>query len=552
MVINASDTNSPEPPLSSSPTHSHGNRFFLTITNLALSLYQISYSTLRELFNVAYFATAQHWLLAVTIASSCASILWTALRGWVIITLHILKIVWLAFVLLLVVIVRKLINILPCPIIEHGYRLIAFMRGRGKTPRPVISAPIGPVKNSRGADLIRSDKLIIVETLKECENDVSTLEHDLSVSIQTSRRVSASFSSSGPLSSSPTVASSDITATPTIQHPSGQYPSKKARKSFLTTSSIPKPFKSSSSKLMLSKPNPIQDENVPPSLDDLDVPAPQQSRITSKLPKSRTMNALQELKSSMSRPSLGSRYTNTANLGGYSRKASSSSTTTPLLSSTSSRLRLPRSSLASLARSSRSCTPEPLPAQISSAQSSAYWSGRFVALNDRFSSENLTLNAASSSMSNDTQSLRQLQSTNETPYSNLYQRTAHLPHSSTTSALKTMPSAPVVPAVTEDDIRCRRIFAHLNSLCTTPEAKRSLCSWQQAYARRHGRACLLPEGGSMEDKGLMAKIFGSGPVHRGERRSLHALRQATANRANRSMFSENTATPSRSKRLTVS
>lgn len=45
--------------------------------------------------------------------------------------------------------------------------------------------------------------------------------------------------------------------------------------------------------------------------------------------------------------------------------------------------------------------------------------------------------------------------------------------------------------VDEDD-RCRRIFMHLDALCTTSEARSSLQQWQQCYAVRMGKKHLFP------------------------------------------------------------
>ncbi|KAB5582939.1 hypothetical protein GE09DRAFT_1278260 [Coniochaeta sp. 2T2.1] len=53
--------------------------------------------------------------------------------------------------------------------------------------------------------------------------------------------------------------------------------------------------------------------------------------------------------------------------------------------------------------------------------------------------------------------------------------------------------------LTSDDARRARVFAALQSLCATPEARESLRQWQTAYARRTGRECLLPVGGRMVD-----------------------------------------------------
>ncbi|KXJ97278.1 hypothetical protein Micbo1qcDRAFT_156108, partial [Microdochium bolleyi] len=64
-----------------------------------------------------------------------------------------------------------------------------------------------------------------------------------------------------------------------------------------------------------------------------------------------------------------------------------------------------------------------------------------------------------------------------------------------------------VPVLEDEDVRCRRVFRHLESLCMTSEARKSLQTWQQAYARRTGKERLLPSGGSMEDRGWVGRLL---------------------------------------------
>lgn len=51
-----------------------------------------------------------------------------------------------------------------------------------------------------------------------------------------------------------------------------------------------------------------------------------------------------------------------------------------------------------------------------------------------------------------------------------------------------------------DQIRCRRVFAVLETHCKTPDAKKSLWSFQQAYARNLKCQQLLPAGGTIQEK----------------------------------------------------
>ncbi|OPB36634.1 hypothetical protein A0O28_0057140 [Trichoderma guizhouense] len=429
------------------------------------------------------------------------------------------------------------------------------MRGRGKSRRPLISAPIGPVKNSRGADLIRSERLVIVDAIKDCETDSSgsTLESHSRLRAQNLRCISNGFDSDGHLQSSPTVESFDIAAKPTIKAGPDPTSSKKLRRSLLSsTSSIPKPsFKIASTTAPLSVSIVAeQDENIPPAsggFSRLDPPTP---RLVNKLPKSRTMSALQDLKTSISRPSLAARSINSSAFSGTSAKISPSSTAKATTPPQLSKLNLMQPSTISLAKSVQRCSSEAPSIRISNAQSSAYWSGRFMALHDRFSSENLAADARESRQSLAGSCSAQA----KTPYSSLYQRTSHLPTSTTTSALRTLMTSSNTPSVTEEDTRCRRVFDYLDSLCITIEARRSLHAWQQAYARRNGRPSLLPEGGSMEEKGFMAKIFGSSVIRKGERHSLTGLRHGSYTHENKSksFLSGSLSRSSRGNRLTMS
>lgn len=113
----------------------------------------------------------------------------------------------------------------------------------------------------------------------------------------------------------------------------------------------------------------------------------------SKLPRSKTMSALQDLKASISRPALATRSGKTSDSTILPRKHSSTSestiTTEQISNPSSLRLWPTHSSVTSLVRSSRSCTPETIssptanPVLVTKWQPSEYWTGRFVSLQDR-------------------------------------------------------------------------------------------------------------------------------------------------------------------------
>ncbi|KAF0327395.1 hypothetical protein GQ607_005256 [Colletotrichum asianum] len=228
------------------------------------------------------------------------------------------------------------------------------------------------------------------------------------------------------------------------------------------------------------------------------------SRVEKKrIPKSRTMAVLSNLTASLSRTSLTS-FTS-------DRKASTSR-------SVSSR-KVSGSSTSTLSTTDTSRVPTPMSAEvnpliINTAQSSQYWAGRFQSLHDRFHNEDLqphslaTLVSAHASRSTVVRDQRAA-----------YQSRGNLPLSTTTALdrYSTTAVSRETKVLDEEDNRCLRVFIHLDSLCATPEAQKSLHAWQEIYARRNNRVALLPHGVSM-DKGFVARIFGGG------RRSMGAPR----------------------------
>lgn len=62
----------------------------------------------------------------------------------------------------------------------------------------------------------------------------------------------------------------------------------------------------------------------------------------------------------------------------------------------------------------------------------------------------------------------------------------------------------------DEDNRAKKIFLHLEALCTTSEARRSLYLWQLSYAQRMGKEFLLPRCTTPEDKSWMGRILRRG------------------------------------------
>ncbi|KAH7157414.1 hypothetical protein B0J13DRAFT_617511 [Dactylonectria estremocensis] len=402
----------------------------------------------------------------------------------------------------------------------------AKLLSKTKRKRPTISGPLGPIKNSRGPDFVRSEHLIIVPEIKDCSSEESLFVKGVSEAKKTARRISASFQKQGPPSSQSTTARSDFNATTTCQiNPPKRLPITMSLTATTTSWITP----SLTFDIMPGLDTIPQDENAPPP--DHEAVSPRQPTVPpkSQLTKSRTLSVLTDLKSSISRPSLASRSANSRALGGSSRVTSLSSSASTLVAASSSCLRPPRPSLTSVSRSSSSSTPETprqlLPGQIGKAQPSAYWSGRFMALHDRFLAESLDYGLSQSPIVSLGDPIQIQRLAPDRHVANL--RPTHLSHSTTTSALTTLTSTkPRIPPVSDDETRCLRVFLRLGSCCITPEARRSLHDWQQTYARRVNRPGLLPEGGTMHEKGMMNRIFGSG-MRKSEIMSLSALREAS-------------------------
>ncbi|KAI0105132.1 hypothetical protein GGR51DRAFT_521007 [Nemania sp. FL0031] len=391
------------------------------------------------------------------------------------------------------------------------------------------------------------------------------------------RKVSASFSTDCPLSGHPTTAYSAVTASTTLNRPrpltshpinrSSAFPFSQSYGDMGTStvdgtprpshtySNLPMPAKQS--KVPSSKPSTApaptdarvpdgrNTENIPPSASMASITTDRQS--TSKyttprsipkssspkkkaksrpgIPKSLTFNVLSNLTASLSRTSLGQLTSND------SRRTSISSKGVPYTNSQW------ESSTSSQALSNPTVETAN-PRQIYTAQSSMYWTGRFIALQDRFQSEALTpanlsmlvhahaerslipmaqpslaSSATMSCIAPAAKSNLNLKPTRTVTISTSPSKShpkrplrvgpraiPKLSQSTTTVASNLPPYGAAAALLVDDDNRARRIFLHLDSLCATNEARMSLRQWQQSYARRTGKESLLPEGGTMQER----------------------------------------------------
>jgi hypothetical protein len=137
--------------------------------------------------------------------------------------------------------------------------------------------------------------------------------------------------------------------------------------------------------------------------------------------------------------------------------------------------------------------------QIHTLQANSYWCGRFQALCDRFNDEHLVLNT-------DITQQYDTDSSSSPP-------SAPTPRTEESYVLISKPFeekdnnnfpgyGTSVYQKEDQDKRNSRAFLHLQSLCTTNEARRSLWEFQLHLARIKGKPNLLPRGGKMvEERG---------------------------------------------------
>lgn len=250
-----------------------------------------------------------------------------------------------------------------------------------------------------------------------------------------------------------------------------------------------------------------------------------------RLPKSRTLsNVFSGITHSFSRSSLApSRRENNdssaASISGASDANITTATTAPQIPPIN-RFPISKSSRWSLG-SSKSQIELSLsrdPYFIYESQPSAYWTGRFVSLHDKFQSEALTPNnmhsviLAHSARNKDMTTQRNRQSIPLDPRYTRYN--TRLPPSATSAAILQQTGGNMADAIAQADVallldedeRCKRVFVHLEAFCATDEARASLRLWQQDYARKTGRKKLLPKGGAMQDRqsgSYISRIMGA-------------------------------------------
>ncbi|KAJ2965262.1 hypothetical protein NQ176_g10698 [Zarea fungicola] len=364
-----------------------------------------------------------------------------------------------------------------------------------------ISSPFGPVKNSRGPDLIRSDDFIIVDAIKDCGTAVNSSEGVPLGASKPDKKMGIGIVAKRTLLKRQSLVA--LTSTPkSDSHSAATTPRCKNFDEVEMSLSVSKLESAATSTTSLFTVNHDHEYTHTSKPQKPRSPLQTQNKFATKLPKSRTMSVLQDIKNSVPRrthfPTSASK---TLSKRSDPNLKQAGITTMDRLRS---RRRLSREESAPSSR--HSCTtnittPDPgiqcidhkqqveaLPGQITNAQTSAYWSGRFTALRDRFSTEHME------------QVLAQAGDT-------LQAGIAHHPHSQDNHDAEPNGN-PQYPLRDEDSI-CLQVFAHLKSQCVTATAQASLRRWQEKYARRHHRPSILPYGTPFMGESLVSRRFAS-------------------------------------------
>lgn len=233
------------------------------------------------------------------------------------------------------------------------------------------------------------------------------------------------------------------------------------------------------------------------------------------LPKSRSFNVFTGLTKSLSPSSfMPSRHTNTSSAQSTSSVANGTNMTAVTAPAALADSDLPMPTRTAMSKGSRwslgshKSQPEIVrdPCFIYESQPSAYWTGRFMSLHDRFRSEALTPNNMQSIILAHSKraNARNKQPRGRQPHHFLndasYALYSSIPFSATSAAVLQQTSGVMADAVAHadaalllnDDERCKRIFVHLEAFCATDEARNSLRLWQMDYARKTGHKKLMP------------------------------------------------------------
>ncbi|RCI17315.1 hypothetical protein L249_2616 [Ophiocordyceps polyrhachis-furcata BCC 54312] len=401
-------------------------------------------------------------------------------------------------------------------------RAIVDMADKNKR-RPTISAPLGPVESSRGYNLVRSQDFAVVAGIDDCEDKTSYLfQKTAAVTV-----VSAGPSQSTTTTTTTAAASASASASASssssrfLRRPS--FPSSKSSlKSLLPTSKT-------TTRLQLPPPPP------PPPLPRLPIVQPPLPP-PSKLPKSRTINVLNDLKKSISRTSLTARSTNAVPPPSFPASH-------PRIPISSEAFRQQRTAVSPQGKqhspASKTMLPPPIPSPFKPQQPpmppkppSLSRAGA-VRISKR---QKDPKTASSLAPRTDTRGTRVVTAQPLAYWTGRFSRLSdmQLATPETLPAVRARFAAQKHPrSISEDDARHLHILQQLASLCATPDAKRSLREFQIALARRFDRHVLLPpddddddddddenddndvnviaappQADHQQDRGLVARFFG--------------------------------------------
>jgi hypothetical protein len=137
--------------------------------------------------------------------------------------------------------------------------------------------------------------------------------------------------------------------------------------------------------------------------------------------------------------------------------------------------------------------------QVHTAHPISYWCGRFHALGDRFHSEVLDTCLLDPKILQQYLTGRTSSPTSPPPSKSKGRGKGKSKASEEDNTKKLLYSS-TADNIEDQDRRSSRVFLHLQALCATNEAKKSLWEFQLLFARIEGKPKLLPSGGRMTDE----------------------------------------------------
>lgn len=351
-------------------------------------------------------------------------------------------------------------------------------------PRPQISQPVGPIKNSRGPDFTRSETLIVVGAIQDCQ---FTAKRDTkSTSLKMARRISSSFVKEGVLLPNTKIANTKLSTEPADEATQGA-----RRLSISSLMAKPKLPISVSTNILQIRRKPVARSDAdgkPRSHAPSNPPVALKSFVT-RLPRSQSSKDVLNVHP---HPTVALKLVVKPHYQDSPIERScvsqvnldTSSTISTLGSPTESRTQISQSSMSSIDLSMQSTPQSSCFHEIDSAQPSKYWTGRFMSLEDRLSAEKLP--------------------------SSLDNRQNIPSHGSFIPGIRVKDGRIRSGSDQErdgDSGRRQRVFEYLDSLCTSTDAKLSLRTWQETYATRTNQPDLHPDYEATARRGLVSRMI---------------------------------------------